>query len=84
VWPEPGGLLAWSGTGYSLALHWRTGEEPPERWPVVTERADALDPDFRAFDGTATEFLLALFTREVAPRHFAGWLPEGRPGFRAS
>ena len=84
VWPEPGGLLAWSGTGYSLALHWRTGEEPPERWPVVTERADALDPDFWAFDGTATEFLLALFTREVAPRHFAGWLPEGRPGFRAS
>jgi hypothetical protein len=84
VWPEPGGLLTWAATGYAISLHWRTGDEPPERWPVVTERDDALDPDFWAFDGTATELLLALYTGDVRPAHFAGWLPDGQPTFTAS
>ncbi|GAA1799336.1 hypothetical protein GCM10009682_21200 [Luedemannella flava] len=34
LFPEPGGLLEWAGTGTGIALCWLTGGEP-DSWPVV-------------------------------------------------
>ena len=65
VWPEPGGLLPWADTYDGIIFHWHTSDAPPERWPGIVERGDAPEPDFWAFDGTATELLLGIIDGSV-------------------
>jgi hypothetical protein len=81
VWPEPGGLLPWADTPDAVIFHWRTDDGAPEQWPVVVERGDALDPDFWAFDGTATELLEALVAGELQVPQLGGWRPAEPPRF---
>lgn len=72
VWPEAGGLLPWARFMGAVQLHWWTGAGSPDDWPILLEDVDDVDP-WWAFDGTATEFLLALYERSAAVPMFDEW-----------
>ncbi|WP_217242196.1 SMI1/KNR4 family protein [Streptomyces sp. AC555_RSS877] len=62
LFPHPGGLLVWGRTYDGDHLFWNTEDPDPDRWPVVTWLRHEPSPGWRPYDGTATDFLLALAT----------------------
>jgi hypothetical protein len=78
LFPEPGGLLAFAGTGTGQYLYWRT-EGTPDQWPVVIWDTDFLR--LWEIPSTLSEFLVDLVTRKgivVGGESLTGegWLDE--------
>ncbi|MDH6145271.1 hypothetical protein P3T35_007326 [Kitasatospora sp. GP30] len=65
VYPEPGGLLRWGGTSGGELLHWRTGGQDPDQWPVVVVGSDAPE-EIQEFDGSMSEFMSELFAGRLS------------------
>jgi hypothetical protein len=62
-------LMCFGGTETQDALYWFTDGEDPDRWPVVFR--DQAGYEWRQYDLSLVGFLLALFTREIAPAAYA-------------
>ncbi|NHA00289.1 hypothetical protein G5V59_09735 [Nocardioides sp. W3-2-3] len=76
---ESAEILPWAISDNGDVCYWvRRPESPPDLWTVVVN--DNGGPDWEPFDGTATEFLAAVFTRrlrsEIFPDDFPGEDPE--------
>jgi hypothetical protein len=72
LWPEPGGIFPWA-EGSREAFFWLRSVPEPASWPVVWWHGDDLE--WERFDGTATEFLIALVTGQIEARRL------GSPSF---
>ena len=82
VYPEPGGLLAWGMVPIGLALCWQT-EGQPDRWPVVVCDDTSLTVGVSRFEGSASEFLVAVLLGEAEITYLAdtGYRPGDPPRF---
>jgi hypothetical protein len=60
--PEPGGLFPWGCTENGDVCYWRTGHVDPNEWRVVLN--DGRGSMWEDFDGTMTEFIMALLSRK--------------------
>jgi hypothetical protein len=66
LWPEPGGIFPWAlGSGDEM-FFWLRSEPDPGSWPVVW--CHGGDLEWEQFDGTTTDFLIALVTGQIDPR----------------
>jgi hypothetical protein len=79
LWPEPGGIFPWGlGSGDEFFFWLRSGPDPGS-WPVVWCHGD--DPEWEQFDGTTTEFLIALVTGQVDTRRLGSPIFPPPPRF---
>ena len=71
LFPSSGGLLPFASTDNGEVLYWKT-DGPPDQWTVVVY--ESRGPKYCCFDGSMTDFLVALLTRstdcEVLPQSF--------------
>jgi hypothetical protein len=65
-----GRLMYLGGTETQDSLYWFTDGEDPDQWPIVFQDERAYK--WQQYDMSLLGFLLALFTREIAPRDYAG------------
>ena len=62
LWPEPGGIYPWAMAD-TATFFWLRSNPDPRSWPVVWFHGEDLE--WESFDGTATEFLIALVTGQI-------------------
>lgn len=65
LYPEPGGVLPWGWDRGGNRYLWLTGDADPDRWLVVWTGQQA--DEWRRFDGSMTQFLVAFLRGEVEP-----------------
>jgi len=66
LWPEPGGIFPWAlGSGDEI-FFWLRSRPDPGSWPVVWCHGE--DFEWEQFDGTTTEFLIALVSGQIDAR----------------
>jgi len=75
VHPDPDGIYPWGATSNGDWLFWRTAGHP-DSWPIVGTDGGA---EWYEFDGTMTEFLAAVLSRDLQFELFPDAFP--RPGF---
>jgi hypothetical protein len=78
LWPEPGGIYPWSEGDIAL-FFWLRNVSDPGSWPVVWCHGE--DDEWERFDGTITEFLIALVTGQVDIRRLSAPIFPPPPRF---
>ncbi|REK12009.1 MAG: hypothetical protein DWQ37_13395 [Planctomycetota bacterium] len=78
LFPEPGGLLAWSVTLNGDTLFWRTNGRP-EDWTIVVNPSRSLN--FVEFSESTASFVLGLLTRRLHTDVFPDNFPAETPHF---
>jgi hypothetical protein len=66
LWPEPGGIFPWATGSHVEFFFWLRSGPDPGSWPVVWCHGDHLD--WERFDGTTTDFLIALVSGQIDAR----------------
>jgi hypothetical protein len=73
-------IVPWAITGNGDTVYWRRAPgAPPEAWTIVVN--EGRGPDWDAYDGPATQFLLDVLTRRVAIDVFPEDWPSANPRF---
>lgn len=62
IYPAPGGLLNWANDSESDHVFWLTGDENPDRWPVVVVYRSGFECE--RFDGGTADFLHQILTAQ--------------------
>jgi hypothetical protein len=78
LYPAPGGLLAFGATDNGNVLYWKT-RDAPSQWTVVAYQSRGLE--HFDFNGSMSEFLAALLSREITCNVFPADFPSVRPTF---
>lgn len=78
LYPTPGGLLAFGATDNGNVIYWRTRGEP-NHWTVVAY--ESRGPQHVDFNGSMTEFMAALLSREASCDIFPPDFPSAHPTF---
>ena len=63
LWPEPGGIFPWAEAAGIGTFFWLQASPEPGSWPVVWCHGENLE--WEQFDGTCTDFLMALVTGQM-------------------
>jgi hypothetical protein len=79
IFPSPGGILTFARTDNGDALYWVTSG-PPEQWTVTV--FESRGDEHFDFDGSMTEFLVALLTRSIQCSVFPEDFPSEEVAFR--
>lgn len=82
AYPDPGGLIGWGNTANGDVCCWKTGDADPSKWPVVV--ADSERVTWDRFEGTMTEFLVAVLTGRHRCPVFPKDFPSDSPRFVSS
>ena len=64
LFPEPGGLLVWGGSGSGHHWYWSTESKHPDLWTVVMYEDGTYPPKFHRFGVSMTEYLVRFLRRE--------------------
>ncbi|MFA1551735.1 hypothetical protein [Actinomadura chokoriensis] len=64
LYPAEGGLFPWGVTDNSDHLFWRT-QGPPDRWTVVVAEHSYAKDSWWEFNGSMTDFIVGIMTREI-------------------
>jgi hypothetical protein len=78
LYPAPGGLLGFGSTDNGDLLFWKT-QGPPNGWTISI--IEPRGPDRCDFNGSMTEFMTALLSREVSCDIFPSDFPSAHPTF---
>jgi len=62
VYPTAGGILKWANDSESDHVFWLTGDDDPDRWPVVVVYRSGFE--WERFDGGTADFLRQILTGE--------------------
>jgi len=79
LWPEPGGIYPWAEGGWDATFFWLQTTSDPSSWPVVWCHGE--DILWERFDGTASEFLIALVTGQIDVRRLGSPIFPPPPRF---
>jgi hypothetical protein len=79
LWPEPGGIFPWAQGSHTEIFFWLRSGPDPASWPVVWCHGD--DFEWERFDGTTTEFLIALVNGQIDGRQLASPIFPPPPRF---
>jgi hypothetical protein len=79
LWPEPGGVFPWAESSGIGTYFWLTSGSEPGFWPVVWCHGEELE--WEQFDGTCTEFLIALVTGQIDVRRLGAPIFPPPPRF---
>jgi hypothetical protein len=78
-----GHLIPWAITDNGDVCYWRRNpSDPPERWTVVVN--EGRGPLWERFDGSATDFLVEIFSLRLRSHIFPEDFPPEQPAFRSS
>jgi hypothetical protein len=79
LWPEPGGIFPWATGSHTENFFWLRSGPDPGSWPVVWCHGDDLE--WERFEGTTTEFLIALVTGQIDTRQLGSPIFPPPPRF---
>lgn len=79
LWPEPGGIFPWATGSHGEIFFWLRSGRDPGSWSVVWCHGDDLD--WERFDGTTTEFLIALVSGQIDARQLGSPIFPPPPRF---
>lgn len=79
LWPEPGGIFPWATGSHTEIFFWLRSGLDPGTWPVVWCHGDDLE--WEQFEGTTTEFLIALVTGQIDGRQLGSPICPPPPRF---
>lgn len=79
LWPEPGGIFPWATGSHGEIFFWLRSGPDSGSWPVVWCHGE--DFEWEQFDGTTTEFLIALVSGLIDARQLGSPIFPPPPRF---
>jgi hypothetical protein len=79
LFPEDGGILPWGRTDNGDVCYWLRRGSDPDRWIVAVN--ESRGPDWDEFEGSMTEFLVAVLARRYTCFVFPDSFPSDDPAF---